>query len=76
MPTTTLDLSCPNGAQIPIEERPGSELTELAGHAIAPKGIDTWNPAFDVTPANLITSWITEQGIWSPAGGFTSTTQG
>ncbi len=64
MPTTTLDRTCPSGKAIPIEERPASEVRSVQGHAIAPHDVPVWNPSFDVTPANLIHSWITEQGIW------------
>jgi methylthioribose-1-phosphate isomerase len=66
-PVSTIDLATPNGEGIPIEERHPSEVTQLYGsRAIAPAGIDVWNPAFDVTPANLIAGIITEQGILSP----------
>ena len=64
MPTSTLDRRCPSGAEIPIEERPADELTHLAGVSIAPEGVAVWNPAFDVTPAELITGWVTERGLW------------
>ncbi len=66
MPMSTLDTRCPSGQEIPIEERPPVELTQLQGTPIAPKGIDAWNPAFDITPAKLITGWVTENGMWSP----------
>jgi methylthioribose-1-phosphate isomerase len=65
-PLSSIDLSCPNGAAIPIEERSGSELTEFAGKLIAPKGVNTFNPAFDVTPAELVTAIITERGVAYP----------
>ncbi|MCP4808551.1 MAG: S-methyl-5-thioribose-1-phosphate isomerase [Proteobacteria bacterium] len=65
-PRSTLDLRCPNGQHIPIEERSPDELTTLRGVRIAPEGIHVWNPAFDVTPADLITGWITEDGLWTP----------
>ncbi|HEY6395067.1 MAG TPA: S-methyl-5-thioribose-1-phosphate isomerase [Candidatus Binataceae bacterium] len=65
-PLSSIDLACANGAAIPIEERSGSELTEFAGRQIAPKGVDTFNPAFDVTPAELVTAIITERGIAYP----------
>jgi len=58
MPMSTLDKNCPDGDNIPIEERPASELFS---------GLDdvgVWNPAFDVTPASLITAWVSEDGIW------------
>lgn len=50
------------GAKIVIEERPASELKALAGTKIAPDGIAAWNPAFDVTPAGLITAIVTDKG--------------
>ena len=48
---------------MPTEGRGGSELTQLAGKQIAPKGVATYNPAFDVTPAELVTAIITERGV-------------
>jgi methylthioribose-1-phosphate isomerase len=66
-PISTFDLDTPNGNGIPIEERNASEVTQLqGGRMIAPAGVTVWNPAFDVTPANLITGIITERGILSP----------
>jgi len=66
-PVSTIDMKTPDGAGIPIEERHSSEVTQLhGGRVIAPAGISVWNPAFDVTPAKLITGIITERGIWSP----------
>lgn len=64
MPTSTLDRRCASGAEIPIEERPAGELTQLAGVHLAPEGVAVWNPAFDVTPAELVTAWVTEHGVW------------
>ncbi|MEL6343835.1 MAG: S-methyl-5-thioribose-1-phosphate isomerase [Myxococcota bacterium] len=66
MPTSTLDRRCPDGSQIPIEERPADEVRKLAGVAIAPPDVGVWNPAFDVTPAALIAGWVTEHGVWRP----------
>jgi methylthioribose-1-phosphate isomerase len=66
MPTSTLDLRCDSGASIPIEQRPGAEVLGFGGQRVAPEGIDTWNPAFDVTPAALISGWVTERGMWRP----------
>lgn len=68
MPTSTLDERCASGDDIPIEERPRHELLQLRGVAIAPAEVGAWNPSFDVTPAELVTGWITEHGIWKPAG--------
>ena len=65
-PLSSIDLDCPNGAAIPIEERSGLELTEYGGKQIVPKGVRTFNPAFDVTPAELVTAIITERGIAYP----------
>ncbi len=68
-PLSTVDLSTPDGDSIPIEERDPSEVTVLAGRRIAPEGIAVYNPAFDVTPASLITAIITEAGIAGPPYG-------
>ena len=66
-PISTIDLATPNGNGIPIEERHASEVTQVhGGKMIAPVGVTVWNPAFDVTPAKLITGIITERGILSP----------
>ncbi len=62
-PSSTFDLSIYNGSQIPIEQRDAAEITHGFGRQTAPGGIDVYNPAFDVTPANLITAIITEKGI-------------
>ena len=51
---------------IPIEERSGRELTEYGGKQLTPKGVSTFNPAFDVTPADLVTAIITERGVAYP----------
>ena len=64
-PTSTLDLSIPSGEQIPIEERPAEEVTHIRGVRIAPD-VAVANPAFDVTPARLVTAIITEQGVARP----------
>ncbi len=66
-PSSTIDISTPSGSAIPIEERPGHEVTTMNGETwIAPKGVDVFNPAFDVTPAKYVTGIITEQGVVSP----------
>jgi methylthioribose-1-phosphate isomerase len=62
-PSSTFDLSLPDGALIPIEERAAEEITEGFGRRTAPENVVVYNPAFDVTPANLITAIITEHGI-------------
>lgn len=65
-PLSTLDMSIPSGDAIPIEERGASEVTTLGGIAIAPTGADAYHPAFDVTPAELVTAIVTEAGIARP----------
>ena len=62
-PQSTFDLETATGAGIPIEERSASEVTAVQGQATAPAGVKTWNPAFDVTPASLITGFITDKGL-------------
>jgi methylthioribose-1-phosphate isomerase len=62
-PTSTLDLSCPDGAHIPIEERSVEEVVQIGGVRIAPQGVQAAHPAFDVTPARYIGAIITEAGI-------------
>jgi methylthioribose-1-phosphate isomerase len=65
-PISTIDLSLISGAEIPIEERSSREVTELAGLPIAPDGVRAAHPAFDVTPARLVTAIITERGVLRP----------
>ncbi len=65
-PISTIDPSCPDGAQIPIEERSAEEVTEIFGHRVAPEGVPVRHPAFDVTPARLISAIITERGVLRP----------
>jgi len=65
-PFSTFDLSLSDGSGIPIEERNPDEVTSPFGLGLAPKGIKVFNPAFDVTPAELITSIITDRGIIKP----------
>ena len=62
-PLSTVDASTPHGDAIPIEERSAEEVTSLRGHRVAPKGTEARHPAFDVTPASLITAIITERGV-------------
>jgi methylthioribose-1-phosphate isomerase len=62
-PITTLDLSLKTGEEIPIEERDRKEVTHIREHQLAPEGIDVQNPAFDVTPNDLITAIITDKGV-------------
>lgn len=68
-PTSSIDLSCPNGDAIPIEERSAREVTHVGDRAVAPSGIRVANPAFDVTPSRLVTAIITERGIARPPYG-------
>ena len=62
-PTSSIDLACPNGECIPIEERSAREVTHVFGQQIAPTGMHVANPAFDVTPHELVSAIITEKGI-------------
>jgi len=62
-PTTTVDLDTPDGASIEVEQRSGTEVTDLAP---SPLGTQAYNPAFDVTPPELITAIVTENGVVSP----------
>ncbi|MFZ5623033.1 MAG: S-methyl-5-thioribose-1-phosphate isomerase [Gemmatimonadota bacterium] len=66
-PASTVDLATPDGAAIPIEERPADEVTAPFGRATAPAGVGVWNPAFDVTPASLIRGILTDRGLVAPA---------
>jgi methylthioribose-1-phosphate isomerase len=65
-PLSTLDAKIPDGSHIPIEERPAGEVTGYRGTRWAPEGVAVRNPAFDVTPAELVSGIITEKGIASP----------
>jgi methylthioribose-1-phosphate isomerase len=62
-PISTVDLDCPTGNEIPIEERNIREVTHIAGKQMVPDGVSVQNPAFDVTPAQYVAAIITEQGI-------------
>lgn len=62
-PSSTVDMSLASGSDIPIEEREGSEVRQIQGVAVAPEGVDVFNPVFDVTPANLIDAIVTEKGV-------------
>ncbi|MFF8829911.1 S-methyl-5-thioribose-1-phosphate isomerase [Streptomyces sp. NPDC015131] len=82
-PTTTIDLGTPDGASIEVEQRAGQEVTELTappqvaaggvgagvGLPVAPLGTQAYNPAFDVTPPELVTAIVTELGVVSPVTG-------
>jgi methylthioribose-1-phosphate isomerase len=66
-PYSTIDLKTKSGADIPIEQRNPLEVTTIHGsHPVAPEGVSVYNPAFDVTPADLITGIITERGVIKP----------
>lgn len=62
-PSSTIDLSIAAGADIPIEQRNPAEVTDGLGRRTAPQGVSVYNPAFDVTPSDLVTAIITERGI-------------
>jgi len=67
-PFSTIDLDCPSGAQIEIEERDEAEVAERFGARTVPVGVKVYNPSFDVTPSGLITAFATDRGlITSPA---------
>ena len=68
-PTSTFDLSIPNGDAIPIEQRDPREITHGFGRQTAPEGVKVYNPAFDVTPARLIAAIICERGVIRPVTG-------
>ena len=66
-PTSTIDMSCPAGDGIRIEERAADEVTQLwYEKRMAPEGVKVYNPAFDVTDAELITAFVTEKGVITP----------
>ena len=66
-PYSTIDMKTKSGADIPIEQRHPSEVTTIHGsHPVAPKDVVVYNPAFDVTPAELVTAIITERGVFKP----------
>jgi methylthioribose-1-phosphate isomerase len=65
-PSSTIDPATPNGTAIPIEERGAEEVTGWRGQRSAPAGVGVWNPAFDMTPADLVTAIITDRGIVKP----------
>jgi methylthioribose-1-phosphate isomerase len=65
-PSSTFDLACPSGEHIPIEERSADEVASIGGQRVAAPGVRCFNPAFDVTPAELIAGIVTERGIVQP----------
>jgi methylthioribose-1-phosphate isomerase len=68
-PESTVDADCPSGSDIPIEERSEDEVLEYGGVRTAPAGVRARNPAFDVTPAALVTAIVTERRVIHPAAG-------
>ncbi|MDH6059100.1 S-methyl-5-thioribose-1-phosphate isomerase [Chrysosporum bergii ANA360D] len=66
-PLSTVDFTLADGSNIPIEERDSVEIYQVGQSMITPSGVDFYNPAFDVTPAELITAIITENGAFPPA---------
>jgi methylthioribose-1-phosphate isomerase len=62
-PTSTVDMNTPDGSAIPIETRAEAEVLNFGGTRTAPEGIQAWNPAFDITPAELIDAIVTEKGV-------------
>ncbi len=69
-PWATIDPTLASGALIPIEERDADEVRRISGQLIAPEASPVFNPAFDVTPAELITAIITERGVYHPPFSF------
>jgi methylthioribose-1-phosphate isomerase len=69
-PTSTIDLSMPDGRYIPIEQRDAKEVSHGLGRQTAPEGVEIWNPAFDVTPAELVTAIVTEKAVLRPPYGL------
>ena len=65
-PTSTVDLACPNGDAIPIEERSAREVTHIGERQVVPSAVKVMNPAFDVTPHGLVSAIITERGVARP----------
>jgi methylthioribose-1-phosphate isomerase len=65
-PTSSIDLNCPSGTEIPIEQRDPKEVSHIFGRSLAPKGVKIFNPAFDVTSQDLVSAIITEKGIINP----------
>jgi methylthioribose-1-phosphate isomerase len=65
-PVSTLDVNISTGKEIVIEEREAREVTHVGGVRLAPEATRVWNPAFDVTPAHLVTALITEKGVLYP----------
>lgn len=75
-PSSTIDFKLESGHDIPIELREPSEVTHISGSRITPEGVDGYNPAFDVTPAELLSGMITEKGLIKPPFGSKITSMG
>lgn len=69
-PVSTFDMALKDGSTIPIEERDPDEVRRVLGKAVAPKNVKAYNPAFDVTPHELVTAFVTEKGIFRPPFSF------
>jgi len=65
-PTSTIDLACPSGREITIEERAADEVTEIGRRSLTIPGTRVRNPAFDVTPSELVSAIVTERGVALP----------
>jgi methylthioribose-1-phosphate isomerase len=70
-PTTTFDLTCASGASIPIEQRGGEEVRRVGRARVAPAEVEIYNPAFDVTPPELVTAIVSERGVARPVNAAT-----
>ena len=66
-PLSTIDFKISDGSQIPIEERDPAEIYQVGETILCPPGVDYYNPAFDVTPAELVTAIVTEHGAFAPS---------
>ncbi|HEX6683893.1 MAG TPA: S-methyl-5-thioribose-1-phosphate isomerase [Candidatus Limnocylindrales bacterium] len=66
-PESTVDEALADGGSIPIEQRADTEVTHFAGVRVAPEGTHAFNPAFDVTPADLVTAIVTQSRVWRPS---------
>ena len=66
-PLSTFDPDCPDGSRIPIERRDGDEVAVVGGRRLAPTGVEVENRAFDVTPGELVTAYVTEEGVTASA---------
>jgi methylthioribose-1-phosphate isomerase len=65
-PLSSFDPEAADGSRIVIEQRPAAEVSTVAGSRLAPEAAGVWNPAFDVTPAALVTAFITDAGVLRP----------